>query len=180
MSRSVRPVALVVVLTVMWVALWGEVTPANVLGGVAAALVALALFRSSGAGAHAPVAFRPLAVISLVAWFLVQLVKSNVIIATLVVRRHVGDRTLVVYRAHTANPTVVTLLANAITLTPGTLSVDVAGDPDDGWPVLTLHALQAHRAPEATVAGVRAMEWRLLRAFGSPAEAAAADPRRES
>ena len=65
---------------------------------------------------------------------------------------------------------LATLVANAITLTPGTLTIDARGRPA----VLYVHVL-SFDAVEATRAEVEDLERRIVRAFGTRAELARVD-----
>jgi multicomponent Na+:H+ antiporter subunit E len=137
-------VALVVWLTVVWVGLWGSVTAANVLGGLAVSLVLVGLLRPSPAGAPAVVA--PGALLALVLRFLADLVVSSLQVARLVLRRRVElQQGIVAVRVPGASDTLLTVLADAISLTPGTLTVDV----DRPSATLYVHALDVGEGPQA-------------------------------
>ncbi|MFZ1590305.1 MAG: Na+/H+ antiporter subunit E, partial [Candidatus Microthrix parvicella] len=62
-------------LVVMWTALWGVPTLANLLGGAVVASVVLWVFPR-GADADAMVTFRPVHAAVFLVWFLGQLVSS--------------------------------------------------------------------------------------------------------
>jgi len=80
------------------------------------------------------------------AWLLVEIVKANLTVATVVLRPHRRiSPTVVDIRTH-AGPIGQTLLANAITLTPGTVTLDV----DEGR--LRVHCL-TRAAADALLAG---------------------------
>jgi multisubunit Na+/H+ antiporter MnhE subunit len=67
---------------------------------------------------------------------------------------------------HVASDGIVTVVANAVPLTPGPLTVDVH-DSDDGTPpVIYVHVLQFHGA-ESVRAEVLHLERLAVRAFGT-------------
>lgn len=125
-----------VLLIAMWVALQGEASVGNVLGGVAVVAVLELGFPTR------PIRrlrVRPLAALSLVVFVAKSLVVSSwqVVVATLrPTPARVRTDIVTVTLAGTSR-LVASLTANAITLTPGTLTVDVGTDP---W-VLHVHVL---------------------------------------
>jgi multicomponent Na+:H+ antiporter subunit E len=131
-----RSGAAVVWLTIFWVALWEHLTPANVLGGLVVAVVAVWLVP--GRVSEHPLTVRPWPALRLAAYFTRQLFTASAIVAWEVVtprnRIHEG---IVAVPLPSRSEFVATFVANAVTLTPGTLSLEVAGDP----PVLYVHVL---------------------------------------
>lgn len=137
-DEVVRRVMWVLVLAATWVLLNGDLTPANVAGG---------LLVAAGVMVLAPMAPAPrrhqvhgLAVLRFAVFVLRSLIASSwaVVVTSL---RPTDERLragIVRVTLPGATPLVTTLVANAITLTPGTLTVTaVAGDE----PVLHVHAL---------------------------------------
>lgn len=172
-ARLTRTLVELLVLVVVWVGLWADVSVANVASGVLVGAGVLALFHWRADARDAPLVVRPLRVAWFAVWFLWQLVKSNIAIARLVVsRRPALDPGIVVFRLHTASPGVATAVANAITLTPGTLTVTVDRDP----PTLFVHCVQVGDLGE-TMTALAELELQVLRAFAPRHEidAAAAD-----
>lgn len=155
-------------LTVVWVGLWGDLTAANVLAGLAvsvALLVALPLPTTRAAGR-----VRPLAGVRLAGRFAADLVTANVVVAWQVLRVATGwgpplRQGVVGYPMRTRSDRLVTTVANMISLTPGTLTVEI--DRDNA--VIYVHSLDLD-SPEALRAEVRALESRVIRALGSDAE----------
>jgi multicomponent Na+:H+ antiporter subunit E len=131
-----RSGAAIVWLTAFWVALWENLTPANVLGGLAVALVAVWLVPDRTSSHSLTV--RPWPTVRLLAYFTWQLFKASAIVAWEVVtprnRIHEG---IVAVPLPGRSDFVATVVANAVSLTPGTLSLEVGGDP----PVLYVHVL---------------------------------------
>jgi multicomponent Na+:H+ antiporter subunit E len=171
--RAARTLLEGTALVVIWVGLWADISVANVASGILVAAGVLALFHWPAQARNAGLVIRPLRVVWFLLWFLWQLAKSNIAVARLVLSpRPALDPGIVAYRLHTASPGVATVVANAITLTPGTLTVTL--DRDE--PTLFVHCVQVGD-PAATRAGLAELELQVLRAFAPRAEidAAAAD-----
>jgi multicomponent Na+:H+ antiporter subunit E len=150
-------------LAVLWVLLWGSVSAANVLSGVALGAVIVALFPPRATAAHT---LRPVPAVQLAVVFLWEFVKANVVLAGLVLR---GRRSLapgiVAVPLQRSTDAIVTLVANAMTLTPGTLTLEVhRGEPT----VLYLHCVRLDD-PETVRRATQRFESLALRAFASRA-----------
>jgi multicomponent Na+:H+ antiporter subunit E len=175
MSRLRAHPWLLVWLTAVWVGLWGSVTAANVLGGLAVAVVlvgALPLESAPRSGV-----LRPLAAVRFFVAFARDLVRSSVQVAVLVVhpRRRLRQAVLAVPVPGASHP-LLTLLANAISLTPGTLTLEV--DPQRS--TLYVHALDVGPGPHAvqrTRSDVLGTARLAVLAFGSPQARRALDER---
>lgn len=156
-------------LTVMWVLLWGTPSLANLLAGVlvaAALLYVVPLPPSQGPAMHV----RPVAVLTMFVWFCWQLVVATVNVALEVVRPPGRSRIrtgIVAIPVPGRSRGVVLLIANGISLTPGTLTVEVRG-PE---PILYVHDITVDD-PETVRAAVRELERRVVLAFGSDDEIA--------
>jgi multicomponent Na+:H+ antiporter subunit E len=149
-------------LIVVWVALWGPVTTANVAGGLA---VALAVQLLPGRGRPTRFAVRPVPTIKFLAYFLAKLVEASVVVAVEVATPRNRIRTgVVAVPLRGASDALVTLVADAVTLTPGTLTIEVGRNP----PTLYVHVLHL-RDVEAVRREIRHLEVLAVRAFGSPA-----------
>ena len=156
-------------LTIMWVLLWGDLTPANVLTGVVVA-VGLVLVFPPAPSNDDPLVVRPVAAASFLVWFLWQLVITNVAVAreVLLPRSRSDIRPAVVaVRLRTRSGRLATIIANAITLTPGTLTIDARGRPA----LLYVHVLSFTDEASA-VADVEDLERRAVRAFGTAEDVA--------
>ena len=158
-------------LVVVWVALWGEVTIANVLAGVAVAAVALAVTRPHDADER--VRFRLIPALRFAAWFLWKLVEASAIVAWEVAtpRNRINEGVVAVPLVG-ASPTVTTIVANAITLTPGTMTLEVR---HVRAPVLYVHVLHLREIEEVR-AEVRHLQRLVTLAFGSDRAVAALNP----
>lgn len=164
MSR-VRPL-LVLWLVVVWVALWGDITFANVAGGVVVALALTVLLpatgdrgRASGGGAR----IHPLAAAHFVGWFAWKLVEANVVVGweVLTPRNRINEGVVAV-PLHGCSDGLTSLVASCVSLTPGTLVLDVDVDPL----VLYVHVLHL-RTIEEVRAEVQTLERLAIRAFGT-------------
>lgn len=104
---------------------------------------------------------RPVALLRFVAYFLWQLVRASAIVAWEVVtprnRIHEG---IVAAPLRTSSAGVITLIANAVSLTPGTLTLEVEQDP----PVLYVHILHLRTIDEVRE-DIRHLEDHALAAF---------------
>jgi multicomponent Na+:H+ antiporter subunit E len=114
-------------LVALWIGLYGELTPANIVGGVA--IAAIVWFATRGS-ANARVRFRPLGMLALLAFMFVNLVRSSVRVLV-AVWLPTAERTRVQVLSATlqsGSPTVAAVVANLITVTPGTMTIEVADD----------------------------------------------------
>jgi multicomponent Na+:H+ antiporter subunit E len=167
MTTALRLPVLVIWLTVVWALLWGDFGLASLLGGVAVALFVVWIGRPADVHGMQLTAFHPLSALVFVGYFSVQLVKSNLQVAwTVISPRPKVHTAIVAIPMHVASEGIVTLVANAVTLTPGTLTVDVH-ESDDGTPaVIYVHVLQFTDV-ESVRADVLVLERLAVRAFGS-------------
>lgn len=161
--------ALVVWLVAVWVALWGAVTAANILSGIAVAAVLTSVFPPRG-GAQRRV--RPLALLRLGGHFAWKLAQANLEVAWEVVTPWSNvNEGIIAVPIDDAPDGVVALVANAVSLTPGTLTLEVHEDPT----VLYVHVLHL-RSVEDARAEVQTF-YRLARAaFPADDEAPATEP----
>lgn len=163
-SRDWGSVLLFGWLVVMWTALWGSPTPANLLGGAAVAAGVLSVFpRDRTAGSK--VMFRPVHFAVFGVWFLGQLVVSSLRVAWLIVKPSGPDEMepgIIAAPIRGVSDQLTSMVANAITLTPGTLTVEVSREPS----VIYVHVLEA-QAPDDIRTQVLDLERRMVIAFGS-------------
>lgn len=140
--RLLRHLPAVAWLTVVWVGLWGTPSVANVLGGVAVAtalLIGLPLTDVPGRQV-----VRPAALLRFVGFFAVDLTRASLQVALLVVRpRRSLRQAVVAVPVRGASDQLLTLLANAISLTPGTLTLEV----DRPRSTLYVHVLDVGDGP---------------------------------
>jgi multicomponent Na+:H+ antiporter subunit E len=167
-----RRSAAVAALVGVWVLCWGEVSVANVASGVLVAFLVLALFPLGPIPERRGHSLRPLATLRLLAYFVAELVGSNLAMARDLLGRRERIRTgVVAYPLRVDSVLLMTFLANVLSLTPGTMPIefdDTAGAPK----VLYLHVTRMHERADI-VRKVARYEELALRAFGSRAELAA-------
>lgn len=168
-----RAVLLVAWLVVAWLALWERWSLPTVAGGLAVAVALVALFPPGRAGPDAG-RFRPLAAARFLGVFLVKLVEANAIVAweVLTPTERINEGIVAVPLAG-ASRGLTAVVANAVTLTPGTLTVDLDEGHGAGEPtVLYVHVLHL-RDIESVRRDVQRFEALAIRAFGSDAAVAA-------
>ncbi|MEU1603016.1 Na+/H+ antiporter subunit E [Micromonospora matsumotoense] len=164
--RRNRAVAMIVLVTV-WVLLWGTLSWANVLGGLVVGLVVLTVFPLP------PVTFagrlHPLPLLRFTLRFLRDLVVASVQIAALALRfGHPPLGAIIAVPLRVRSDLNLTLTAEALSLVPGSLIVEV--DRDAG--ILYVHILGVRDRAEVEQfrRGVLELEARLIEAIGSAQE----------
>ena len=112
-------------LTGVWLALWEDLTWANLLAGVGVAVIVSVLVPLRPR-LGPPLGFRPLKALALAAYFLWELVDASVRLAWEVVTpvNHV-NAAVVSVELTTSSPAIATLVANLVSLTPGTLTLEI-------------------------------------------------------
>jgi multicomponent Na+:H+ antiporter subunit E len=176
MRRSLRIPMMIVWLTVLWVSLWGNVSWANVLGGFVVA-TGVVLFARLDSASLRPTHFRPWWAMRYITTLLWKLFVSNLRLAYEILTPGDGTYTgIIAVRIRGGSDAVVNLVANSITLTPGTMTIDVkrheAGDGGAVEGELTAGAtLYVHgmytRDVEAVRHEILELEALALHAFGT-------------
>lgn len=167
MTPSLRLPALVIWLTLVWALLWGDFGLANLLAGLAIAAFVVLVARPTGVRGIQLTSFHPLSALVFIGYFLVQLVKSSLEVAWEVITpRPRRRRAIISVPMHVETDGLVTLVGNAITLTPGTLTIDVRRPNADDPPVLYVHALHFSDVDELRRQVLR-LEHLAVRAFGT-------------
>jgi len=134
----VRLLLVHLVLALLWMLMWGAFDLQTFLAGLVVGYVLLALAGRAIGGEKYPIKLWLLA--RFLAYFVKILVIANWQVAKLVLNRAMPIRPrLIRYDVAGLTPIQITTLANSITLTPGTLVVDVA--PDDRF--LYVHCINA-------------------------------------
>ena len=120
-----RIVGRVALLVGLWLLAWGEVSVGNVGSGVAVASALLVAFPP-GPRASGHLQFSAIGAGRLAMYVLVQLVKSNAVMAGQILRRRT-ETVPGVLAHHLRDPSeeVVTVMTSVIALSPGTMTVDV-------------------------------------------------------
>jgi multicomponent Na+:H+ antiporter subunit E len=162
-------------LVVVWVTLWGDVSAANVLSGLVVGGGLLLAFPT--AGPQRIGTLRPLQALRFVVYFLYKLVEANVIVAWEVITPNNASVTegIVEVPVTGASDAVLTTVANAVSLTPGTITIEVRRQPATLW----VHVLHL-RSIERTRREILNLERLALDAFGSEEAVAAARELRRS
>lgn len=116
-----------ILLSAAWAALSGQMTPGNLLAGLVVGY--LMLWLSQGALGRSNYFIKVPQVIGFIGYFLWELVRANVRVAYEVLTPgHRMRPAIVAIPLDLRSPLAITLLAQMITLTPGTLSLDVSSD----------------------------------------------------
>lgn len=169
---TLRPLPLLWLVAV-WVALWEDLSVANVTSGLVVGALLLRFFpvrQRVGGRAHV----RPVAVLRLLAHFVVMLLKANLEVAWEVVtpsNERVREGIVAVPLA-TSSDAVTAMVSSMYSLTPGSLTVEIEHEPL----VLYVHVLHLSSV-EAVRADLRQLERMVLRAFVSDDAVAAAERR---
>ncbi len=145
----------------VWLAVSGSVTPANILFGLIVSALALGLIRHQvpKGGRHR---LRPVRVLSLLLLFFKELALSAWKVAVMVTRPKLDVQPgIFAYPLRLTTDFEITLLANLITLTPGTLSVDVSEDKT----TLYVHAIDCSNIEAAKNDIRNGFEKKIMEAF---------------
>lgn len=126
-----------VLLVILWVLAWGDLSLANVLSGSVLAVVLLAAFPPVARTTQS-LRPRPVAILRLLAYLSWQLVVSTAEVARAVLSSRQDVRSgVVAHRLADASEAAITMFANLVALTPGTMTVDTVADP----PAVHVHIL---------------------------------------
>ncbi|HWL43108.1 MAG TPA: Na+/H+ antiporter subunit E [Ilumatobacter sp.] len=159
MRPSATSVIRITVLTVVWLALWSDLSVANVASGLLVAGLIVVTFDTWRAGT---LALRPLRATRFGLFFLYKLVESSVVVArTAIAPRDRISTGIIAVPLRGCSDAVATLVADAISLTPGTLTLEVRRDPL----TLYVHVLDT-RDVEQVQRDIRTLEILAVRAFG--------------
>jgi len=168
MTRVANQAAMIVWLVVVWVALWGDISAANVASGTLLAVLVLTVFPMKHSRRWG-VKFRPVAFARLVGFFGRTIITSNLALSRTVVSR--GDRLrtgVIQVPLSWDSDVLLTVLNHMIGMSPGMTVIDVARDPGR----LYVHVLQLTDIASAR-AEVARLELLVLEAL-APAEIVAA------
>lgn len=136
-SRLFYAGPLFVVLLVTWVLLQGELTIGNVVGGLVLAFALVVVFPISAESVHHQL--HPWGFVKFVVFVLYSLVMSSWSVIKVILRPTPTNLRagIVRVRLEHESPLTTTLVANAVTLTPGTMTLTARIDPAE----LHIHAL---------------------------------------
>jgi multicomponent Na+:H+ antiporter subunit E len=148
------------ILALVWVAISGSYSIPNLAFGFAIGWIVLFLVREQLQTAKAVI--RPVALLLLIALFIKELVLSAFKVAKLVLSPRMNIKPgIFAYPLKVDRDFEITLLANLITLTPGTLSVDVSDDRR----TLFVHGMDCSDPEQARRDISQGFERRILEAF---------------
>jgi multicomponent Na+:H+ antiporter subunit E len=132
-------------LTGLWVVLWRSTTAATIITGVALA-VALTWFVTRADENREQHRVRPLALVRYLAHMLVALVRSNIVLAREILTptdyTHPG---IIEIRLPSCSELVLTVIGNSISLTPGTLTLELRAETS----TLAVHVLHLRDVDKA-------------------------------
>lgn len=163
-----RRLAVIVWSILVWCALWSDLSVANVLFGALVGVLTQVLVPLHPRQSHLRI--RPLGVLAYGAYAVWALVKSSAVVAWEVVTpvNHINQG-IVAVPLRVESIAVATLIANTVSLTPGTLTLEIRQDP------LTLYVHIMHlKSIEDVRAEIAELEDYAMRAF--PARDPAPDP----
>lgn len=147
-----------ILLAIVWVFLTGTITAVNLAFGFILSFLVLWLIsfneRSRKYYVIAP------RIISFGFYFLYELIKANLqVAADVITPKFYMEPGIIKYPLDAKTDLEITLLANIITLTPGTLSLDVSDDKK----VLYIHAMYVHDKDEFINSIKNGFEKRILK-----------------
>jgi multicomponent Na+:H+ antiporter subunit E len=136
-SRLAYAVPLFVVLLVTWVLLQGQLTVGNVVGGLLLAFALVVVFPISADAVHHEL--HPWGFLKFIVFVLYSLVMSSWAVIKIILRpTPTALRAAIVrVRLEQESPVTTTLVANAVTLTPGTMTLTARIHPAE----LHIHGL---------------------------------------
>jgi multicomponent Na+:H+ antiporter subunit E len=151
-------------LTFVWVALWGDLSAANVLAGLSIALVVCLVFPLPRLGMHLHI--RPLRLAWLVLHFFGDVVVASAQVAWTTLQFHRQPRNAVIeVDLRTGSDFVLTVVAEMVSLVPGSLVVEARRSTH----TLFLHVLDARdmAGVDKMRAQVFSLERRVVLALGA-------------
>ena len=165
----------VVLLAALWVLLWGTFSLGNLVNGLVLAVIVTMVFplpEAAGGGR-----LRVPALLAFLGRFVLDLVTASAQVAWFAVRpARVPTSSVLACRVRSSSELVLTVLAEALSLVPGSLVIEVRPD------IRTVYCHVLDAGDDAAVEGFRtrvlAVEALIIRALGTPEDLALlADPR---
>lgn len=172
--RFIGASGIVLWLTILWVLLWGNLSAANVLGGIAVAIGVLLFSRLPRLFYRRSVdaaLINPVATLWFGVYVLYKLVEANLLLAwEIVTPRNKINTGVVAVPLRTDSEAAMLVVANVITLTPGTITFEArhTEEATDTPPVLFVNVLHLHDL-ERVRRDLLHIEVLSVRAFGSRA-----------
>lgn len=154
-------------LTVVWLLLWGRITPWLILGGLLISWLILTVFPFPRAPWLATV--RPLPLLVLIVRFGIDLVRASFEVAWLAIRPQAPPASAVIrVQLRTHSELLMTVTAELVSLVPGSLVIEI----DPGTAAIYLHVLDGS-TPETIERARKAVtdqETQVVRAIAPRAE----------
>jgi multicomponent Na+:H+ antiporter subunit E len=158
---AVRRWPTIAALVAMWIALWDRLSWANLISGL---LVACAVVLVARRASPRPVrTFRAGPALRYLVTFARLVVVANYQVVLAVLRPRAIQPGIVAMPLQHVSDAVVTLIANSITLTPGTMTLEIERDGDTA--ILYVHAINLGDV-EAVRTDIRLLEKQAIAAFG--------------
>lgn len=150
----------IVWLTLVWFAMWRDLSWGNLIGGVLAACLVVLLFPLPAPTSG--IRLRPAALLRFLGVFVWSVIKANLVVAweVLTPQNRIREGIVGVPLA-CDHPVVVTTINHAINLAPGTMVIDIDMNPC----VVYVHVLHLDD-PDAVHAEVHELEALAMAAFG--------------
>jgi multicomponent Na+:H+ antiporter subunit E len=116
-----------IILAIVWVALSGDFSPSSFVFGFMVSY--LILWLSDRKQVKSGYFYKGWKMFKLLTFFLYQMIKANIKVAwDITTPRHHMKPGILAVPLHSRTPLEITLLSIIVTLTPGTLAIDVASD----------------------------------------------------
>lgn len=150
-----------ILLALLWMLMWGQFQMYTMIAGFMLGYLLLGVVTRITADRDQEYGIRGIRMISFIAYFIRILIKANLIVAKEIITPgfQMTPR-FIRYDVRGLTPFQLTSLANAITLTPGTLSVDLGDDHR----YLYIHCMYAENTAHA-VSEIDELRDRLLKEF---------------
>lgn len=155
------------VLTAMWLLLWGSLSPLTIIGGILASAVIMLVFPLPSLDFKGK--FRPLHVVKFFAYFFADILIASIHVAWIAVRpRAVPQSSIIRLDLTSESDFILAITAEVISLIPGTVVVDASQEEH----ALYIHALGADSVEkiEHTRMKVHEQEHRIVAAIGTDDE----------
>ena len=158
-----------IVLTAMWLLLWGSVRPFTIVGGIITSYIIMFIFPLPSFDFRGKLRVRHFAIF--VFRFVLDLVVASFSVAWLAVRPQAPPKnSIIAVPLRSESDLILTITAEVISLIPGTVVVDASQEDH----MLFLHVLGADTTMkvEATRRKMQEQEHRIVAAIGTDAELA--------
>ena len=169
-NRLLNTIVLAAVLMALWFIMSQKTEPKFLMLGAASSILIAAfcsrilIMKGAVSGReYSLLSFNPFKMAAYFCWLLVQVIKSALYVSRIVLSdRSLVEPSIAWFRADYDSPFARALLANSITLTPGTITIDIT---DDG--IYSVHAL-TNELREGLLDG--SMQARVAKTFGEEIE----------